>query len=75
MMSSTVLAVPPSSPLLLYQVRERIRVKHLRLRATPTYVLWIKDHAFINDNLKFRNMGEVEVEVEAFLSALVLLCH
>ncbi|NML28003.1 phage integrase N-terminal SAM-like domain-containing protein [Zoogloea dura] len=70
MMSSTLLAVPPSSPRLLDQVRERIRVKHYSLRTEQAYVGWIKRYILFHDKRHPRDMGKVEVE--AFLSALAV---
>lgn len=70
MMSSTLLVVPPSSPRLLDQVRERIRVKHYSLRTEQAYVGWIKRYIFFHDKRHPRDMGKVEVE--AFLGALAV---
>lgn len=70
MMSSTLLVVPPSSPRLLDQVRERIRVKHYSLRTEQAYVGWIKRHIFFHDKRYPWDMGRVEVE--AFLGALAV---
>lgn len=69
-MSSTLLAAPPSSPRLLDQVRERIRVKHYSLRTEQAYVGWIKRYIFFNDKRHPRDMGKVEVE--AFLGVLAV---
>ena len=69
-MSSTLLAAPPSSPRLLDQVRERIRVKHYSLRTEQAYVGWIKRYIFFRDKRHPRDMGKVEVE--AFLSVLAV---
>ncbi|WP_374476346.1 integron integrase [Zoogloea sp.] len=70
MMSSTLLAAPPSSPRLLDQVRERIRVKHYSLRTEQAYVGWIKRYIFFHDKRHPRDMGKVEVE--AFLGVLAV---
>lgn len=70
MMSSTLLVVPPSSPRLLDQVRERIRVEHYSLRTEQAYVGWIKRYILFHDKRHPRDMGKVEVE--AFLSALAV---
>ena len=69
-MSSTLLAAPPSSPRLLDQVRERIRVKHYSLRTEQAYVGWIKRYIFFHDKRHPRDMGKVEVE--AFLGVLAV---
>lgn len=69
-MSSTLLAVPPSSPRLLDQVRERIRVKHYSLRTEQAYLGWIKRYIFFHDKRHPRDMGKVEVE--AFLGVLAV---
>ena len=69
-MSSTLLAAPPSSPRLLDQVRERIRVKHYSLRTEQAYVGWIKRYILFHDKRHPRDMGKVEVE--AFLGALAV---
>ena len=60
-MSSTLLAAPPSSPRLLDQIRERIRVKHYSLRTEQAYVGWIKRYIFFHDKRHPRDMGKVEV--------------
>ena len=69
-MSSTLLAVPPSSPRLLDQVRERIRVKHYSLRTEQAYLGWIKRYIFFHDKRHPRDMGKLEVE--AFLGVLAV---
>ena len=69
-MSSTLLAVHPSSPRLLDQVRERIRVKHYSLRTEQAYLGWIKRYIFFHDKRHPRDMGKEEVE--AFLGALAV---
>ncbi len=70
MMSSTLLAAPPSSPRLLDQVREWIRAKHYRLRTEQAYVRWIKRYIFFHDKRHPLDMSKVEVE--AFLGALAV---
>lgn len=70
MMSSTLLAAPPSSPRLLDQVRERIRVKHYSLRTEQAYLGWIKRYIFFHDKRHPLDMGKAEVE--AFLGALAV---
>jgi integron integrase len=59
-----------SSPRLLDQVRERIRVKHYSLRTEQAYVGWIKRYIFFHDKRHPRDMGKVEVE--AFLGVLAV---
>lgn len=70
MMSSPLLAVPPSSPRLPDPVRECIRVKHYSLRTELAYVGWIKRHIVLHDKRHPRDMGNVEVG--AFMGALVV---
>lgn len=70
MMSSTLLVAPPSSPRLLEQVRERIRVKHYSLRTEQAYVGWIKRYILFHRKRHPRDMGKLEVE--AFLGALAV---
>ncbi|MBS0355727.1 MAG: phage integrase N-terminal SAM-like domain-containing protein [Proteobacteria bacterium] len=69
-MSSPLLAAPSSSPRLLDQVRERIRVKHYSLRTEQAYLGWIKRYIFFHDKRHPRDMGKAEVE--AFLGALAV---
>ena len=61
-MSSTLLAAPPSSPRLLDQVRERIRVKHYSLRTEQAYVGWIKCYILFHGKRYPGGMGKLEVE-------------
>ena len=65
MMPFAFLAVAPSSPRLLDQVRERIRIKHYSLRTELAYVEWIKRCILFHDKRHPRGMGKRELE--AFL--------
>src|SRR5712691_463399 len=56
------------APKLLDQVRERIRVKHYRLRTEDAYLHWIRRFIFFHGKRHPRQMGGPEVE--AFLSHL-----
>ena len=62
MMSSTFPAAALSSPRLLKQVREQIRVRHYSLRPEQAYVGWIKRYILFHDKRHPREMGKVEVE-------------
>ena len=57
-----------SSPRLLDQVRDRLRVKHYSLRTEDAYLQWIRRFIFFNDKKHPRDMGGAQVE--AFLSHL-----
>lgn len=60
MMSPTLPVPRPSSPRLLYQVRERIQVKHYSLRTEQDYAEWIKHHILFHDKRPPRDMSKVE---------------
>lgn len=57
-----------SSPRLLDQVRDRIRVKHYSLRTQDSYLHWIRRFIFFHGKKHPRDMGGPQVE--AFLSHL-----
>ena len=57
-----------SSPRLLDQVRDRLRVKHYSLRTEDTYVHWIRRFIFFHGKKHPREMGGPQLE--AFLSHL-----
>ena len=55
-------------PMLLDQVRQRLRVKHYSMRTEQAYVGWIRRFILANGKRHPRDMGEREVE--AFLTLL-----
>ncbi len=55
-------------PMLLEQVRQRLRVKHYSVRTEQAYVGWIRRFILANGKRHPRDMGEREVE--AFLTVL-----
>ena len=57
-----------SSPRLLDQVRDRLRVKHYSMRTEDTYLQWIRRFIFFHGKKHPREMGGPQVE--AFLSHL-----
>lgn len=57
-----------SSPRLLDQVRDRMRVKHYSMRTEDTYLQWIRRFIFFHGKKHPRDMGGPQVE--AFLSHL-----
>ena len=57
-----------SSPRLLDQVRDRLRVKHYSMRTKDTYLQWIRRFIFFHGKQHPREMGGPQVE--AFLSHL-----
>ena len=57
-----------SSPRLLDQVRDRLRVKHYSMRTEETYLQWIRRFIYFHDKKHPRDMGASQVE--AFLSDL-----
>ena len=57
-----------SSPRLLDQVRDRLRVKHYSMRTEETYLQWIRRFIYFHDKKHPRDMGAPQVE--AFLSDL-----
>src|SRR5674476_551072 len=57
-----------SSPRLLDQVRDRLRVKHYSMRTEDTYLQWIRRFIFFHGKKHPREMGGPQVE--AFLSRL-----
>ena len=59
-----------SSPKLLDQVRDRIRVKHYSIRTETQYVQWIKRFILFHGKRHPREMGAAEVE--AFLTHLAV---
>ena len=58
----------PTSPKLLDQVRDKIRVKHYSIRTETQYLQWIKRFIFFHGKQHPRDLGAAEVE--AFLSHL-----
>ena len=58
----------PTSPKLLDQVRDKIRVKHYSIRTETQYLQWIKRFIFFHGKQHPRDLGAGEVE--AFLSHL-----
>ncbi len=60
----------PTSPKLLDQVRDRIRVKHYSIRTETQYVQWIKRFILFHGKRHPQDMGAVEVE--AFLTHLAV---
>ncbi|MBV6476822.1 MAG: integron integrase [Rhodocyclaceae bacterium] len=60
----------PSSPRLLAQVRDRLRLKHYSLRTETAYVGWIKRYIFFHGKRHPRDLGKAEVE--AFLTSLAV---
>jgi hypothetical protein len=57
-----------SSPRLLDQVRDRLRVKHYSMRTEDTYLQWIRRFIFFHGKQHPREMGGPQVET--FLSHL-----
>jgi len=57
MMSSILPAAAPSSPRLLEQVREQIRVRHYNLRLERAYVGWIKCYILFHGK-RYRGHGQ-----------------
>ena len=57
-----------SSPRLLEQVRDRLRVKHYSMRTEDAYLHWIRRFIFFHGKRHAREMGGPQVE--AFLSHL-----
>jgi hypothetical protein len=64
------IATLPSSPRLLDQVRDRLRVKHYSLRTETAYVDWIKRFILFHGKRHPRQMQAAEVE--AFLTHLAV---
>lgn len=58
----------PTSPKLLDQVRDKIRVKHYSIRTETQYLQWIKRFIFFHGKQHPKDLGAAEVE--AFLSHL-----
>ncbi len=63
-------AVPATSPRLLVQARERLRLKHYSIRTEQAYLGWIRRFILFHGKRHPREMGKVEVE--AFLTALAV---
>jgi integron integrase len=59
-----------SSPKLLDQLRDRIRVKHYSLRTEQAYLQWVKRYILFHGKRHPAEMGKVEVE--AFLTSLAV---
>jgi site-specific recombinase XerD len=62
--------MPQSSPKLLDQVRQIIRLKHYSRRTEKTYVSWIKRYILFHDKKHPADMGSREIE--AFLTYLAV---
>ncbi|AYH44789.1 integron integrase [Azoarcus sp. DN11] len=62
--------LPSSSPRLLDQVRERLRLKHYSLRTERAYVGWIRRYIIHQGRRHPKDMGKKEVE--AFLTSLAV---
>ncbi|TWI11871.1 integron integrase [Lysobacter ruishenii] len=60
----------PSRPMLLDEVRRRIRVKHYSLRTERVYIAWIRRFILANGRRHPRGLGQVEIE--AFLTHLAV---
>jgi hypothetical protein len=61
----------PTSPKLLDQVRQAIRIKHYSYRTEQTYVNWIRRFILLHDKKYPKDMGVAEVEV--FLGHLAVV--
>jgi hypothetical protein len=57
---------------LLAQVRDGLRLKHYSIRTEVAYLGWIKRYILFSGKRHPRDMGEAEVEVEAFLNHLAV---
>ena len=62
--------VPPESPRLLDQVRNRIRFKHYSIRTEQAYVDWIKRFVRFNGNRHPADLGPGDIE--RFLTSLAV---
>lgn len=60
----------PSSPKLLDQLRDRIRVKHYSIRTETQYVQWVRRFILFHDKRHPRDLGAADVE--AFLTHLAV---
>ncbi|MFA7270069.1 MAG: integron integrase [Sterolibacterium sp.] len=69
-MSNNTPAISPSSPRLLDQVRDRLRLKHYSLRTETAYTGWIKRFIVFHGKRHPAKLGKVEVE--AFLTSLAV---
>lgn len=71
-MNTTPSDTPPATaaPMLLDQVRARLRVKHYSIRTEDQYVYWIRRFILFHRKRHPRDMGAAEVE--AFLSDLAV---
>lgn len=63
-------ALAPSRPMLLEEVRGRIRVKHYSLRTERVYIAWIRRFILANGKRHPRSLGQAEIE--AFLTGLAV---
>lgn len=61
---------PATSPKLLDQVRDRLRLKHYSLRTEQAYVGWIKRYIIFHDKRHPAEMGKLELET--FLTSLAV---
>jgi integron integrase len=59
------------SPKLLYQVRDKLRVKHYAIRTEQSYVDWIKRYIYFHDKTHPKDLGAQDVE--AFLTHLAVV--
>lgn len=60
----------PSTPKLLEQVRQRLRVKHYALRTEQSYLTWIRNYIIFHNKRHPREMAAAEIE--SFLSYLAV---
>lgn len=60
----------PSTPKLLEQVRQRLRVKHYALRTEQSYLSWIRNYIIFHNKRHPREMAAAEIE--SFLSYLAV---
>ena len=60
----------PTTPKLLEQVRQRLRVKHYALRTEQSYLTWIRNYIIFHNKRHPREMAAAEIE--SFLSYLAV---
>ena len=59
-----------TSPKLLDQVRDRVRLKHYSLRTEQAYIGWIKRYIIFHNKRHPQEMGKLELE--SFLTSLAV---
>jgi len=59
-----------TTPRLLDQVRDAIRIRHYSIRTEQSYIQWIKRYIFFHNKTHPRNMGEAQIS--AFLTHLAV---